>query len=232
MAVVESDSPRGRAARAPRPPAASAADRVLRAGLLIAPLLAACEVAGHLAYHGVLNRQVGPLNADAEEGVWSWASTSATFAAAFAVALLAVVEPRHARRRLLLAGLLALFSLDDAVQLHEDYGEDFTQNVLDLPEQAAHAVWPALFLPLLALAMVLLLREARIAGGRPARLILLGAGLLATGVVLEATAAAVDADTWPGAIEIALEEGAELGGWTLIATALAAASLRAVRPLP
>lgn len=232
MAVIEGDSARGRATRDPWPPDGRDVDRVLEAGLLLAPALAAALIASQLAYHGLFDRELGPLNADAEESIWSWASTSATFAAAFAAALLAIVEPVHARRRFLLAALLALFSLDDMVELHEKYGEELAEEALGLPEKAAHAVWPAVFLPLLALALLLLLREARLAERRMARLLVLGPALLGVGVLLEVTASVLDSETWLGALEIALEESAELAGWTLIATALAAASLRATRSLP
>jgi hypothetical protein len=219
VALAQDELVRGRTEPVEPRPAPTVVDRIVRWGVGLAVAGAAVQCTAHLLFHA-LGSDNGVLNSDAEDNVWAWASSAATFAAAFAALLLAAAEPARARGRLLLAGLLALFSLDDAVQLHEDYGEEFTQDVLGLSEVASHAVWPALFFPALALAVVLLAREARRAGGR---LILVGIGLLAAGVGLEATAYLLESETWPGALEIALEESAELAGWILIATGLAAA---------
>lgn len=232
MAVAQGESARNRAGPAPAPAGVFAAGRVLRGGKLVAAAAVAAVVASHLAYFGLFDREAGVLNADAEQGAWAWASTASAFAAAFAALVLAALERGTARRRISLACLLALFSLDDAVQLHEDYGEEFTEGILGLPERAAHAVWPVLFLPLLAAALLLLVREARAADRAAARVLSVGAALLAAAVALEAVAAVLDPDTWLGAIEIALEEGFELGGWVLIATALASLVLRAAARTP
>jgi hypothetical protein len=153
-------------------------------------------------------------------------SSVTTFAAAVIAAALATLLPEQRARLLIVAGVLALFSLDDAIQLHETLGERANAQ-LGLADALAHATWPLVFLPLLAFVFVVLWQVAKNAA-KPVRLILrIGLGLLALGIATEALAApwyAVggEAETFVGAVQIVVEEGAELGGWILLATGLAA----------
>jgi hypothetical protein len=61
-----------------------------------------------------------------------------TFAAAVIAAALATLLPQQRARLLVVAGVLALFSLDDSIQLHETLGERANAQ-LGLANALAHA---------------------------------------------------------------------------------------------
>jgi len=87
-------------------------------------------------------------------------------------------------------------------------------------------VWPAVYLPLAVSVAVTLLVACRSAPPASRALVRLGLVLLATSVAAEVLSAPWStADTHAGlvhAVEGALEEGLELGGWGLVATGLLA----------
>jgi hypothetical protein len=206
--------------------------RVVRVGIGIAVILVVFQTAAHLTYAFVSDGRWGELNLDAEYGTFSWISSGTTFAAGFVALLLALFDPRRARRYLLLAAMLAFFSLDDAVELHERLGEAAIARLVDLDRGSFnHIFWPILFFPLLALAFLLLWDVSRYAGGQVRALLRAGMTLLVVGVAAEALASAWylpggDPDTWPGAVQIMIEENAELAGWIVIVTALTAEACR------
>jgi hypothetical protein len=204
----------------------SIAERLVRLGFGLAIAGVGVQVAAHLSYALLFDYDVPQLNLDAEANVFSWASTVATFAAATAALLLAVAGTRRLRY-FFLAGALALFSLDDAVEIHERLGERVTQGTLGLPETVAHSIWPLVFFPILALAFTSLALAYRESAGRIRSTLGLGLVLLVTGIGVEAVQAAwygtgEGAESVPGALLITLEESAELAGWILVATGLLA----------
>lgn len=168
------------------------------------------------------------LNADDELGLPAWVSASATFAAAFAAFVLALMQDRIDGSLLVLAGLLAFFSLDDAIAVHERLGEN-VGDAIGVGETAERLIWPVLFLPLFALAAFLLLGTARRLPAQLAGLVYLGLGLLVLALATELGSSAlyeladVERGSWPDTVEVVLEESAELAAWIVIATALLAA---------
>jgi hypothetical protein len=202
------------------------AERLVRLGFFLAIAGVGVQVVAHLSYALLFDYDVPQLNLDAEANVFSWASTVATFAAATAALLLAVAGTRPLRYSFL-AGALALFSLDDAVEIHERLGESVTQRTLGLPESVAYSVWPLAFFPVLALAFASLALAYRESAGRIRSTLGVGLGLLVTGIGVEAVQAAwygtgEGAESVPGALLITLEESAELAGWILVASGLLA----------
>ena len=171
-----------------------------------------------------LDTDIDALDADEELNVFAWASSMSTFAAAFFLFVPAVAVPTLDRIRLVAAGALAFFSLDDAVGFHERLAERSVQ-VLDTAVSVERIVWPIIYLPLLVFVFVILFRMARRHPDVIGTALLAGLALLALALLGEVTSAAYvdgDADTWGSIIEVAVEEGAELAGWILIAGALAA----------
>jgi MFS family permease len=200
------------------------AERVLRFGIGLAIAGVAVQTVAHLSYALVFDYDVPQLNLDAEQNVFSWASTVTTFAAATGALLLAVLGT-HSRRYFFLAAALAMFSLDDSVELHERLGESATEGPLGLSEDVAHAVWPLVFFPALALVFVLLALTWRESTGQIRSTLGFGLVLLVMGIGVEALQGAWygtgrEAESLLGALQITVEESAELAGWILIATGL------------
>lgn len=178
----------------------------------------------------VLTSPLYNLNPDLEMTPWSWASSSLTFGAAMAV-LATVLVGAAPRRLLALAGILAYFSLDDAIEIHERAARWLVS--VGVPDGIDGTVWPALFLPLFAGAFLLLLDIGSSAPAGARRMIVVGLGLLIFAVASEAVwglwyaSGGGDAQSWPNTIEVALEEGAELAAWMLICAALMGLALHA-----
>lgn len=207
-------------------------DRIVTVGLLLAALAFAWVTVSQFSYVFVFDADVGALNADAENNAFSWASSVVTFTGAFVSFLLATVLVEQRGRFLVLAGTLALFSFDDALQLHEDAGTRVA-DALGIDDSYVHGLWPLIFFPLLAFAFLLLWRVAAGLPERASNALRIGLGLLVVGVAAEALASfwyasGETAETFGGAFEIALEEGAELAGWVLVAAGLTAAVCRAI----
>lgn len=201
-----------------------AVDTVLRAGLIAAPATFALQGVLHLANLG-LDRRFSLLDADSDFSAFAWTSSATTAAAAFAALLLAALL---SRRSLALLGLvLAFFSLDDIVALHERVGT--LDERLDLPEklQLQRLVWVIVFMPLLAVAAVLLWRSAADAGGRTGDVVRAGLVLLVAAVAFEAATPVLFHFDWgqnsiPYETEVVFEEGCEVAGWILVASGLGA----------
>jgi MFS family permease len=204
------------------------ASALLRVGLAIAAITVTAQAVAHVVGVQLLDDRYLHLNADDELGLPAWVSSSATFTAAFAAFVLALMQDRIDRSLLVLAGLLAFFSLDDAIAVHERLGEK-AADALGYGETAQRLIWPVLFLPLLALAALLLVRTARRLPEQLAGLVYLGLGLLGLALATELVSSAlyeladVERGSWPDTVEVVLEESAELAAWIVIATALLAA---------
>lgn len=134
-----------------------------------------------------------------------------------------LVASGFGRGRILLplAGLVAFLSLDEAIAVHERVGIR-AANLFDLSLVWGRVLWPAVYLPLLLAVLALLVAAARTAPRDTFRLVVVGLGCLGAAVFLEIVSAllTIAAGTVPQVLEIALEEGLELGGWGLIATGL------------
>jgi hypothetical protein len=165
--------------------------------------------------------------AESDESAWAWASIVTTFTAAVGALLLFAVRPGRSWRLAGLAAAVAFLSFDDMMQFHERSSEWVTK--LGVPEDLhlSRLFWPAVFFPVLAATFWLLWDVSR-SMPRPFRRFLLGGvALLAAAVAMEAVSPAI---FWLGferggrayELEVIAEEGAELGGWALIASALIA----------
>jgi hypothetical protein len=180
----------------------------------------------HLVNEYAFDGAYDALNADTEgEGnVFTWASSSATFAAAVFAGLLAVSSPGRRRFFGVLAGILAFFSLDDVVMVHERVALEILA-ALGLDSFWVRATWPVVMLPLLAFVAVGLWRLAASASPGHGRALRAGLGLLVFAVAIEVALAAVPTGGrgWEliEPAEVAVEEAAELAGWIVIAAGLA-----------
>jgi len=203
----------------------TAAERIVRLAYWLAVAAVAVQTASHVANVAIWDGDVFALDADAEENAFAWAGSAMTFAAALMVFLPAVSARTVDRAGLVLAAAIAFFSLDDAVSLHERVGAKSVE-ALGVSVSLDRLMWPVVYMPLFALVFLLLWRVAHRGPAVIRRPILTGLGLLIAAVVLEVSSAlylsAEQEKTWPDTIEVVLEEGAELGGWILIAGALAA----------
>ncbi|HEU0129608.1 MAG TPA: hypothetical protein VFQ85_01275 [Mycobacteriales bacterium] len=205
-----------------RSPVADAVATVVRVTLLLSVAGFALLAVTHLVDLLALDDRIHAFNADSDDSAWGWASVAVEAGAALLLGLLAATS---ARRRALTACALvvAFLSFDDFLAIHERVsrlGEH-------LPvEHAERLVWPVVWLPVLAVAFVLLWRIAE-GGGDAARALVRG-GLLAlvVAVFLEAAspvlfAAGEEHGSAGYETEVAVEEGLELAGWIWIAGGLA-----------
>ena len=207
---------------------------LLRFGLAIAAITVTAQAVAHVIGVHLLDDRYLNLNADDELGLPAWVSSSATFAAAFAAFLLALMQERIDASVLVLAGLLAFFSLDDAIAVHERLGEK-VGDALGYGETSERLIWLILFMPLFALAAILLFGTAWRLPGQLAALVFFGLVLLLFALATELVSSVlyelvdVERGSWADTIEVVLEESAELAAWILIATALLTAVLMGAR---
>jgi hypothetical protein len=199
--------------------------RLCRIGIWVAFLTVALQSVVYLVDELLFDHEPHLLDADGDFSVWAWGSASVLFVGALASVLLALTAERA---RILtytaLVAILAFLSLDETVGIHERLTNDLP-SLLGVPVSYSRVIWPAVYLPLLATLAVLLLVVSRRLAARPARLVRVGLLLLAVAVAAElvSTALVESAEagrSLPYVLEVAVEEGCELGGWILIATAL------------
>ena len=215
-------------------------ERLLRIGVPLAVVAVAIQTTAHLVNEFLLDDRVEGLDADVEGNVFTWASSVSTFAVAVAAFLHAMAFPVRRREFGLLAALGILFSLDDAIQLHERVGLEVGEELLGLPDYVAVRLWLVFYLPLLLLAGALLWRVAKHVWEPAGRMVRLGLFLLIASIPVEVAGVFTRwlEENGPGApedIRVAVEEGLELGGWILAAVALMTAILVALmryRPVP
>lgn len=208
----------------------SAAARVVDLGLLLAAVAVSVQTVAHLVDFWAFDLEVELIRAESDTSVFAWASIVTTFTAAVGAVLLWAVGFGRSRRLALLAAAVAFLSLDDMVQVHERVSEHVTD--IGAPESwhLARLFWVVVLLPILVGTFALLWDLHRTLPSRYGRLVLIGAGLLVVAIGLEAVSPALfwldfDHGDFIYELEVVLEEGAELGGWAVIASALVAASL-------
>jgi hypothetical protein len=177
------------------------ASRLVRTALAVAAVLVAAEALGHLLDFGVWGLRIQALNADAENGMGPWIASLAIFVAAGA----ATVRALGARRRdfAALAAILGFLAIGGR---------------LDLRSSVPH--WMLLYAPLLAAAAVLVWRLV------PEPIARIGLAALALSLVIHVAGPPLLARlgwgpaSWAYQVKIAIKEGTELAGWTLVAAAL------------
>lgn len=209
-------------------------ERALRIGTQVAIAAVAVQTVAHLGNVIAFDGDIEGINIENDVNLFSWASSMAMFAAALAVFALGAVLPALRLRLLVLGVILTFFSLDDIATIHEQLGTFVRRDLLDLPSGYGRLAWPAIFLPLLAAAFLILwdlTRRLPKPGGGAIRL---GLGLLVAAVALEVLSAPFyieggSGTSIGGALEVVVEEGLELGAWIVIAAALTGTALYAVR---
>jgi hypothetical protein len=207
-------------------------ERLVSTGYALALLAVGIQSVAHVANGAFFDDDIQAFNADDDASVFAWASSAVTFVAGFLVFLLWLLLSGHGRL-LLVAAVLAFFSLDDMTRIHERVGTAVRSDVFGLPDESSRLLWPALFFPLLAVAFGVLWGLARDAPGRAGSTVRIGLLLLAAGVAAEVVTAPLyifdEATGWPGRTEVVVEEGAELAGWILVATGLTCLLLEFLR---
>jgi hypothetical protein len=208
-------------------PRESLAAFVVRVGFRIAVVAMLVLAAAHLGNEFVLDGRVEGLDADVEGNVFTWASSTATFAVAFCAALHAAAVEKQRREFTVLAALTLWFSMDDVAIIHERVAHKIGEDLFGLSDAIAVRLWLILYLPLLVLAALVLWRIADEAQPPAGRSVRLGLGLLVASIPVEIVGAltrelAEEGTNVPNELRIALEEGLELGGWILVAAGLTA----------
>jgi hypothetical protein len=194
---------------------------VVNRGFALAFVLALIQTIVYLTNFLIFDGRWKFLDADADEGIFQWAATVMIFTVAVGMWLHAIVVERA--MRFLAAAILAFLSLDEAVlELHEQLGARSAAE-FGFSWEYARFFWPILYLPLVGFVAYQLWEISREAFGRASAVI--RAGLVSLAVALAAEAAAIVViDAVPGYyVCVAIEEGAELGGWTCLAAGLFAA---------
>jgi mannose/fructose/N-acetylgalactosamine-specific phosphotransferase system component IIC len=214
-------------------------ERLLRIGVPLAVAAVALQTVAHLTNEFLLDDRVEGLDADIEGNVFTWASSVSTFTLAVAAFLHALAFSTRRREFGLLAGLGLLFSLDDAVQLHERVALELGEDLLGLPDYIAVRLWLVFYLPLLLLAGLLLWRFAEEVWEPAGRMLRLGLLLLVASIPVEIVGAGTrwldeEGTSVPEDFRVVVEEGLELGGWILAAVGLMTAvvvALMGYRPI-
>jgi hypothetical protein len=188
-------------------------------------LLAITDLVDVLALH----RRIRAFDADLDGGLWTWASVATEAVGAALLLLLAMTTVRW-RAFAVCSLIMAYFSLDDAVLIHEKIA-----GALDFFPHSSRIIWPLLYLPLLVGLTIQLWRIAEAQPGPRVRVLVRG-GLVAlvVAVLLEGGSPLLFAlGQGEGSIgyelEVAVEEGLEMTGWLWITGGIAIALVQRLR---
>jgi len=207
-----------------RDPSRALVGRLLRTGIVLAATAPLLQLVLHLVNGVTIQSSI--LDANSEGNPFVWASTVAAFSVALCALIGGLAHRVQVRLLLSLAASIAFLSLDDAVVLHERIAAKVL-GLAGLSVTYDSVLWPALYLPLLALTALLLFSIARGQPEQIRRLFYAGLALLLLAVVAEATAAPwSDGRNTVELVVGGIEESAELAGWILLASAMASASSR------
>ncbi|MEZ5099295.1 MAG: hypothetical protein R3C15_05730 [Thermoleophilia bacterium] len=170
------------------------------------------------------------LDLDLEASWFGKASALVTLAAGGLVLAGALASALGTRARLALGAALVFLGIDDLLAIHERVGWRLA-HALGGGDDVLRLAWPVAYLPFLGIAALLLLRARAGLPRTQARGILVALALLALALVAELVGYGVKElgyrnRTLPDAIEVALEEGAEIAGWSLLLVILWLAAVR------
>ena len=194
---------------------------VARVAIVLAVVSSVVQGMVHLVNVLGFDGRAEMLNADSDQGVFTWVSVVATFAAAFGAALLAGIAPSRRVPLAVLAAVLAALSLDDAVALHER----ISVGAIGPIEHGGRLLWPLVMMPLLALALLLMAGVASAAPRLLGKMLYASLAMLVVAVLLELGSSLLfevgsDHGEPLYEAEVALEEGLELAGWMIAAGAV------------
>jgi hypothetical protein len=207
-----------------------AVHRVLAAGLWLTLVLVVLQSLIDTVNAYALPEPKDDLNPGREGNIFTWASVAASYAAGVAALLHALVEPRRRLTFALLGAILIYFSADDLLQLHERANDALRG---DLPQSIENRLDVLLFAPLFVVFLVALLGVRDVVPRAARTLLDAGAACLVLSVFFDEVVGEITLRLdergvdWPGQIKGTLEEGLELAGVLLIATALTAAFVSA-----
>jgi hypothetical protein len=201
------------------------ARRLTRLGGRLALIAVVVQTAAHLGNAYLLDYRLGLANAEGDTTAWSWSSAVVTFTVAFCLALrLVITRSGQLVDWLAVLGLMFL-SQDDTNAYHERLSTVY-RSISWLPDHSGRLLWPVLFAPLMLLIVFVLVRRSRSAAPHARSQVHVGIALLFAAILLEMASTAlvnvVDYEHWSYVVEVALEEGAELGGWILVASGFTA----------
>lgn len=199
-------------------------ERLIRVGIAFAVVGVMIQTAIHS-----LNAALGGgqyLDVNSEGNPTTWGHSAVIFASAFVCTVHATTLTRRRLVWAALAAILAFLSFDEMLLVHERVAEAVLE-VLNLPLVWDSVLWPVAYVPVLGVLVLLLVSVARSNAERVGSLVLVGLGFLFTAVAAEIPSAAISDGffSWPHIVEGAVEEGAELAGWILIATGLTGITL-------
>jgi hypothetical protein len=210
------------------------ADRILLWGPRLALVAAAISLAATVRPDGLLDWDLDPSG---EGNAFAWASTVATFAAAFASLLLALAVPAQQWRFALLSVCFAYLSLDDMTMMHERLGARLWQETLNLPENVAGQLELLLYAPLFVAAIWIVWSLHRTIPSEYRVVLISGVALLGAAVACEfigivTRRIAENGTRFVNTGRVGVEEAAELAGWVLVAVALTALACEALASSP
>jgi hypothetical protein len=205
----------------------SPANRLVRAGWLIAVVGVALQTAAQLVDAFVLAHAQPGLDAAVDRNAFDWMSFSAAMVAAMSLLLLTAPGSQRRGSSALLALLVAFLAVDDLTNLHDGLGNAFAGMFGQPIDRLGDWSTPVVYLPLLVLTFGLLCLRCLALARAPACQIRTALVLLAADVALRLLVGLfeiVDIHASEGirAIGITVLEGAELGAWILVASAFAA----------
>jgi hypothetical protein len=207
-----------------QPDAHPVAERLTTAGIWVAVIASTLQLVGHFANAATIDSP--HLDANVEHNLFTWVGSCAVLFVAVAASVAVLLDAPRRRLLIALAAVTAFFAADEAVVLHENIAFGIL-GAVGLGDVWDSVLWPLLYLPLLVGTVVALLVVAREAPARGRRCIHVGLGLLAFALLLEIASTPWSVDRNPiHTVEGGLEETAELAGWILIATGIAALGAR------
>ncbi len=160
---------------------------ILRAGRTLAVVAAIVLLFAHFTNALLLDNQVSELNANEEGNPPTWASSDAVAAVAVAAFTSAIMTgPRVPLS--ILGFATAFLSMNDVVSLHERIAVKLLLAV-GASDTWDSVLWPALYLPLLAVTAILILRMTRTGTSETFRITVVGLSMLVVAVITEVVSA-------------------------------------------
>jgi hypothetical protein len=213
--------PRATADSAATPALSPLAARVLRILVWVSLGIWLVTTIAHVADLTLFGRAVLLFDAESQQSVAGWASSTVLALAAAAAGLLAIVRRRDAWAMVALAIAFALLSADDDIGI---FDQILRHRLPSRPDPDV-VIWIVSFGPLMAVAFALMGRLARRVAPAVARTVWWGLGLLVVAFLGEMLVTIVDIPALTVGmplyeLEVTIEEGFELLGVALLAAAL------------
>ena len=130
----------------------------------------------------------------------------------------ALILPGHKARYAVFAAILAFLSLDDMILIHERVASELKRPLFEHVEIV-------IFLPVFAVAFLIVWAVAREVSARAGRLLRFGMLLLVVAVLVDVgkrltTDFEEEGTAWPQTLRVVIEEALEFSGWILVSATL------------